>query len=267
MKQLYTGKKTLGDIGVELEMETRRPLSFDTRGTPWRVEFDGSLRGNGYEFVMRKPLSASKAVMAVKDLYTALSEEEVELLQSGRAGTHVHINVQTLTAGQIISLVCSYLALEECLMASCGKERSGNLFCLRLQDARYLAETIVSAFNTPNPIDHLRNDNIRYASVNLTAIPKYGSLEFRGMRSSSNSKDITSWITLLWWLKVNATKYKDPREVYKNFSEGGAEAFVKNLLGKRAYVVTEQKDWEEKVMRGVRLSQEIAYLIDWDRYL
>ena len=100
----------VGDFGVEVEVEA---TSFDTmpRLNCWKSVHDGSLRGESAEFVFRNPLPLDKTIGEVVKLYSYLKECGIK--DSGRAGVHVHVNVNTLTVVQLLNLIAMWMIVEE----------------------------------------------------------------------------------------------------------------------------------------------------------
>ena len=62
--RLSRGKRTDGDVGIEIEVEGRRlPITEKY----WRMEKDGSLRGpENMEYVLDRPMSLKDAKKALK---------------------------------------------------------------------------------------------------------------------------------------------------------------------------------------------------------
>lgn len=262
---LIGAKPVKGDCGVELEVELSDRGVYPEPNAKWRMEYDGSLRGNAYEFVMRKPLPLEASKVAVREVYDCIKATGSDILDTGRAGTHVHVNVQDLSLIELYNFICCYLIVEELITETCGKYRQGNLFCLRAVDANNLVDTIEESLKHLNPLDHYNTDSIRYAAMNLKAIPQYGSLEFRAMGTITDPDTICDWASLLIAIRDNSKKYQSPVEIYQSFSVGGEEAFLTSLLKEKSDRFM-HKGWKEKLKTGVRLSQYIAYTTNWEKF-
>ena len=264
----YLKRKTIfeGDFGIEIEAEgtpTYMPISEST----WQSTVDGSLKDAGAkEYVLKQPLDYDPACAAVIDLYQKIRQVGGSVRDSMRAGVHIHVNCNNMNFKEIFTFVAAYYCLEDCLTANFGEDRIGNLFCLRLTDASYVNGVIKTFFDKKQAIEFFfTNENLRYAALNLNALYKFGSLEFRAMKTPDRPQPILDWLTLLRNLRVNSlVNFKSPAEVLSAFSANGEEAIVKLLLGSKADWVLNQKDYSSTIYENIRNIQYWVYTIDWD---
>ncbi len=249
-------------IGVEIEAEHgRRPDDVPQELTKyWRAEADGSLRKNGVEYVMREPRKADVAKRVVKLLGKQL--DKFEVLNTGRAGIHVHVNVGDLTVRELTNFVTLFHVVEPLAVNWCGEYRRGNLFCLRLKDAEFIVDKFTEALETED-LRKLHTDDIRYASINLKAVPQYGSVEFRCMRSDGNWNDICTFIDFVLRLKTLAREIDNPVQIVADSSAMDREDFVRHILGEFAEVFPRYKAWEDDVEFAIRRIQYYAYCKEW----
>lgn len=183
------GKRAAGSYGVELEIEGDEwpDLSMDY----WLVKEEGSLRG-GWEFVLPRP---------VDDLGPSLAELEKKLSQvknlrkSLRCSTHIHINVTRMTQYQLYRGLFLYYLLEDLLVRTQGPLRMGNLFCLRMSDAEAITSSLQAAILNEQNFSMFSQGNMKYGALNLAAIPRFGSVEFRFLRPLDTAK-IDFWAKL-----------------------------------------------------------------------
>lgn len=269
----HFGMGSLGEkvVGIEIEMEANSsfPPSEKTK-YHWSKEHDGSLRGEyNVEYVLRVPLKRENAFRALEKLRLALKERGTDVIDSVRAGTHIHINVRDLTFRELWSMVTCWYVLEELLTYTmCGKGRIGNHFCLGAQDADAVMFKINNVLKG-YALNQLAKDDIRYAALNFVALFKYGSLEFRAMRTPQNFEEIKKWVDILIALKENSKLFPTPRHVVENFSYGGERNFLRAILGNEGAEMVIARDpdgWEKKLKRGVKTAQEIAYAKDdWEK--
>lgn len=260
---LSRGKLTNGDVGIEIEVEGVRLPHTEKY---WRMEKDGSLRGpENMEYVLAQPMSLKDAKKALKYLSVRYNENETEVHDTVRAGVHVHVNVQTLTAVELYNFITLYLILEELLVKFCGDFRQGNLFCLRSSDAGFLIDELKAAARQKN-FKRLYSDNLRYSSINVKALGTYGSLEFRAMRGTRDLDLIYSWAEILVGLREVAKQYESPCHIIQGFSEGEAENFLYRCLGEGYKTFTEYEGYSQMVMSGMRRAQDVAYAVDWSIY-
>lgn len=224
---------TSKSVGVEIEMEG---VDLPPELKHWRKEHDGSLRGHGAEYVFRQPYSYDRALDALSEMQVALSKYETTVEDSGRAGVHVHVNVRDMTVDQVNTFISLYLLFEDTLMDFCGPDRVGNLFCLRAKDAEELLFALEASMREED-YRLVARDEYRYASINCKAIHQYGSLEFRGMRSTSEMGVLVDWIDILLALKAHAV-YLGSRDKIPALVQGktptnvGVEVFGLKLMSK-----------------------------------
>src|SRR5699024_2261938 len=144
----------------------------------------------------------------------------------------------------------------------CGDGREGNLFCLRSSDAEVILHTLARCAKDktfPPRFD----ENVRYASMNLAALPKYGSLEFRAMRGVDHPKPIIQWASTLLNIREEAKKYDNPKQIIEAFSLQGPDNFTDNLVNKLDGVAeVNDKEGYKMLMEGMRNAQFVAYSTD-----
>jgi len=241
-------------IGLEIEMEGKH-LKFPTT---WEITDDGSLRGNGVEYRLRSPI----AMMNVKKWITSLQFDAynagAQFIPSKRCGVHVHINCQEMTEQEVFNFICLYLTFETVLTHWCGKNREGNMFCLRSSDAEYLIETLSACQSKGNLLLFNNTDNYRYASIRISSLFEYGTLEFRTMPTPTNLMKIDTWAKILYRLKEESYQFKNPIEIVECISGQGYKQFVKKIMKSYAhrfnYVLLEQM-----MLDDIRRVQDIAY--------
>lgn len=251
-------------VGVEIEVEHKKAQFDNMPGKvsgKWRLEHDGSLRHNGGEYVMRNPLPYEHSKKAVKLLGEHIDNTN-KVLDTGRAGVHIHVNVGDLSVRELTNFIALYHVAEPVITHWCGKYRKGNLFCLRTIDAEYLVDRFTEALEKET-LGHLGTDEIRYSAINLKAIPQYGSVEFRAMRSDGNWDDINILIDVLLHLKALARQADNPIQIVAEFSGADKEEFVNNLLGKHADKFEKYDGFEFDMMDTIRIVQQYAYCREW----
>jgi len=249
-------------IGVEIEVEGR---NLPHNLLHWREDYDGSLRGENVEYVLRKPMDLTGVKAALKELQQAYVDNGSVIDDSVRAGVHVHINVQDLSVVEMYTFLTSYLVMENLLVKFCGKHREGNLFCLRTQDAEYSLEMYRQSIEKDD-IWSLDTENLRYGSLNPTSLFKYGTLEFRAMRSTKHFGLVSRWVSMLLHLREKSKEYKSPIHVIESFSEGGERAFLSNLMGRHSERLGRYKGFSRLLREGVRKAQDVAYsTLDWEK--
>ncbi len=219
-------------FGVEVEIEGKN-LGVPNQAV-WKSIHDGSLRGvfphGCAEHVFAKPLPYDASVKAIDHLIATMDKPETEVNFSFRTSVHVHTNVMDLERDQILSIIYTYLLLEEPLINFCGEGRKANRFCLRLRDAEGFLDFLVQAFRT-NEWWRSEGNAYRYASINIESLKKYGTLEFRGMRGTLERDVLVNWLRILDAVRTYGLKNNNPKDIHKKFMEIGPRAFMVEVLG------------------------------------
>lgn len=241
----YFGHRgTAGEFGIEVEVEFLN-YCIDNVGDKWRVENDGSLRGASREYVLAQPLSVNNAKTAVESLYSLFEQNEARIRDSVRAGVHIHMNCQKMTIRELASVVTGYLLFELPLINFCGAGRQGNMFCLRSFDAEAWLERVINFF-TSGEGAFLGSDDIRYSALNLLALRRYGSIEFRSLRTPTNPEVLNEWIDALVSLRDWCVKLNDPMEIVYAMSQDSYEKTFVNVFGEVLHkkVGMSNTDWD-----------------------
>lgn len=262
IKDIIGCRAQRGDVGVEIELEADNIPHHDLIPEIWKREADNSLRGESAEFVLRQPVPIGELGNALEQLDNVFRGYGTQPRETYRAGIHVHVNVQDLTPTQLVTFICSYFMLEEVLLRFCDKSRLGNHFCLRMSDASYLLDKLVEFITTEN-IRVLEDENLRYASLNVTSLFKYGSIEFRALESTLDYERIKTWAGVLVHLRDYAKTLRTPIELLGNASALGFEQYAPVILG-RWYPSFRSWATEDNIKRGVRNIQYAIYSRNWD---
>ena len=89
------------EIGIEVEVEGNnliQELSY------WHVKGDGSLRGEGIEYVTKNPIKEELVKHRLNYLYNLLNDRS-NLELSDRCGVHIHVNCQHLEMDKVFKLI------------------------------------------------------------------------------------------------------------------------------------------------------------------
>lgn len=246
------------EVGIEIEMEGAGLSIGENRY--WNQCLDHSLRGReSMEYVTRGPVEIQKVGTRLKNLKKALAA--ARLNPSDRCGVHIHLNCQHFTVRQILNFMFLYLMVEEILVAYCGEGREGNLFCLRSCDAEAFIDRMIEA-KEKNDLYPLvkRGNDLRYSSINPAAIKKFGSLEFRALRTPDDILDVEEWAKILHRLKHVSENYEEPLSFIEHYSGQGDEKFFRDIFGEFSEVLLKKvPDAYQKLLNGIRITQDIAY--------
>ena len=244
--KLLKKNDSVTDIGIEIECEGYN-LPKDIPPF-WDVHHDGSLRGNQTaEYVTYSGLKFNSVKDSLKILCSEFLLNETWLYKSDRTSVHVHVNVLDMEYKKFWNFFFLYMIFEELLMNLCGEDRKGNLFCLRNEDAEGLLFALEPII-TQGDINKIKYIEYKYAALNFSAINKYGSLEFRGMRGTGDFNLIYKWVDILWNMKQVANEYENPQQILYDFSGWGVE----NIYNKVFKYDIKYPSWKEDCLRCLR---------------
>lgn len=258
--EIPPNRLTDGELGVEIEVEGEH---LPTKLKYWVCTRDGSLNDSGMEYVFVKPLSVATSFMALEELKARYKANESTIHDSVRAGIHVHMNMQKYSIVQLHNIITTYLLFEGLLVNFCGEEREGNLFCLRASDAKSIIHLIRNACKQAS-FRSYGDENFRYASMNLCSLWKFGSLEFRSMRSTPDFESVKNWINLLISVRDFALSFESPDKIIHSLSEGGFHKFAEDCFRGNLHLFNKSEDEiTEYITKGVRSVQLVAFATDW----
>lgn len=262
-KNKYTDSRL---VGVELEFEGYNitPNTSRLDGAIWKIVPDGSLRGEAFEAVTVQPMSVTKAVAEVENLYSVLLANGASINDSMRAGVHVHVNCQNLNIRQLFTFMAAYYCLEDLLVEDLGEERAGNLFCLRLSDAEDISNAIMKCLGSQSfDNNYFNSEGLRYAAMNLVSLSKFGTLEFRALRTPTTAAPVIRWLLLLEELFKNSKAFADPVQLISAMSANGDREVVSALLPTFAKELFKKPHYEITLYNSIRNIQTWAYLNNW----
>ena len=213
------------DLGVEIELEGRN-LQVDIPG--WRIHAEGSLRGEGIEYVTAGTVNLKTLENSVSCLEKALTTETREVFRSHRTSTHIHLNFSSLPLIDALGYFTVFTIVEPVFLRICAPERDGNLFCLPTYDTgevhvfiRRFLKTLVDVGGPP--------ERGKYAAMNLNPLGNFGSVECRVFPSSLSSKQITSWAQ--WLLNIRSIAQEEKDKTYFTLINQ-SRTTPENLLGR-----------------------------------
>lgn len=246
------------EVGIEIEMEGDNLVHEEGTIKHWKVTEDGSLRGESAEYVLRKPVFREDVKEVLQDLQENLRTYGSTLRPSDNCGIHIHINCQQMTFKQVLNYAVLYYILEDLLVKFCGETREGNLFCLRAKDAEQVLNAMYDCA-MQGSFRRMQHEHFRYAAFNVTSLSKYGSVEFRAMRSVADFSIINTWVEMLLKIKDAAFSFQTAREIVETLSFNGSRNFADRILGPYAELISTD-DMEGLIVDGVRRVQDIAFV-------
>lgn len=249
----------VGDYGIEIEVEGANLPEMENKW--WTTKADGSLRGESFEYVTNGAVEKRLVKNVMNNLNQGFIRKESILNLSYRTSVHVHMNVQELELEKILSTVYLYYIFEESIIKLCGDSRIGNRFCLRLRDAEDIVNIIRLAFDKHGAgIRLLDEGRAKYCSLNLVPMKRFGSIEFRSMRGTTNTETIVQWVNILDCLKSN--QFKSAKEVSQFADENGIGALAIAVFGKLLPFL-QFEGWEYEAARNMSLLIEIPNTISF----
>lgn len=213
-------------IGVEVELENAAHIQRGFIG--WEAHRDGSLRNNGMEFIFDGPVGGKEAydrlINFQQIIENPLVNRGVMPICAVRSSVHVHVNVNDLTPQQIGSMLGLYIVFETPIFKTFAPERAaGNHFCRPFKDCLEMSQVFYwlkrdwSTFE--NNINSPRIG--RYCALNLKAMFKFGSIEFRHHGGEWRSDKLIQWInTCLSFKRAAHLNINFVNDFFKNSAIG-----------------------------------------------
>lgn len=234
----------LDDVACGLELEYEHFPAFDMVEKMadfhlyWRTIGDGSLRNSGFELVLARPTLGRDLIKAIESLPLV-----PEMCLSPRGSMHIHINVNDRSITFLyLFLILSALA-EKVLWTELPNIRKVVPFCRPSHKTDWYTELCRFMSQTPIPrsvdfgglrswYDRLCNFRElfynRYFSINLSAIAKFGSIEFRMFPPTTSHSEIVQTVNFVLTAYAMADKVIDNKNEYTQGAEI-YEVFRKNL--------------------------------------
>ncbi len=264
--------------GVEIELEFNEPTIYGVL-PGWKYKKDGSLRGNGVEFLFSKPL-AGKAIKTAFDNFELISKDW-KLVDSIRTSTHIHHNVQEKTGLDILSIFGLYWIVEDILLDYCGAYRKGNFNCLSIGQTNSLLDFFCSNLRTFTNEPKLKknyqnkthiynccNDHYRYSALNPKSITQFGSIEFRAMRSLIKADDLLAWSNIIQKLITYQEKHGTIDIILKRLNLITPREIIKDIFGPYSYELFKSAatNWEDELVENVlKVTHLKNSLFTWDK--
>lgn len=249
-------------FGVEVELEGKNipDKSRMMRALPyWKVETDGSLRGESCEFIMREPFTSDDTKQAIIRLRELLEKKETVCQFSNRTSVHVHLNVADLDIQTLSNIIYIYYLFEDVLLRYCGIDRYDNRFCLSVRRADGLIQELRKKMNQHGLIG-FRQDTYKYAALNLAPVITQGSIEFRGMRGTLDSEVLNPWIDVIENIYEAAFRFKNPQEIFNKVNGIGIQ-FLADQVFKEHLDLFKFQGFEEEVMYNFSICAEMPEIL------
>lgn len=211
--ELTQRQKRIADVGLELEIEG---LALPPNVPHWQAKAEGSLQ-NGVEYIT-KPIKLDAVRLYVDSLRKYIADMDGVVKPSYRCSTHVHVNVGTGTVADMLGFVVVFTLFEPLLLALCGPQRNGNLFCM----SNYDTGDAISAFHLLcNRIERTASgypfqyERGKYSALNLGRLADLNTVEARCFPLSVDGAEIEKWCK--WLLRMKDIAKAQTDKTYREF--------------------------------------------------
>ncbi len=235
--------KSLTYVGVELEFSSMP----GARVSYWSWHSDGSVRGSAPgELVLRTPTPPLFFDEAVNE-YRDKIMDKVSVNDS--CGMHVHVDVCDLTMEELRGVLLFYSVLERTIYKYCGSDRDNNNFCVPLWECWNKVDLFGRGLAVEN--------RLRYCGLNLAAIRKFGSIEFRMHPGVVSADKIARWVGLCARIKEYG-RTCTVESLYNLLQGASAYSFLYSTLDSSACILVPYVT-KEDLMGGIMDGKEIYY--------
>jgi hypothetical protein len=198
----------------------------------------------------------------LEDFQKAVKHCKMKFVEnSRRTSVHVHVNVQEKRILDLYNIISCYWIVEPLLIAYSGPHRRGNNFCLSSTEAEGVVFDLCAGAADERHFQGMFGEENRYGAMNIAAIGKYGSLEFRSMRGVYDSPTLRNWINVIYDLTWKACGFKNPFDILSFMSRSGEDAFLE-LLFPPAFIHDAKKaygdNWRDAMREGAMSVLELA---------
>lgn len=260
-------------FGLEIEIEGENlNFNIDTLNrNGWIFDRDGSLKAvESCELILNGPQEEQRVLDKTTWLDGYIKKKNARVYDSMRAAIHIHMNVTDWTFREVFNFATIYWLLEDCIVRHAGRNRSGNLFALCLNDAEGTITEAIRPALMMNDFRYLASDNLKYGALNLFSVMRLGSLEFRPVATHYPfTPTIEPWLELMSWLIDRRNVLYSPASFVETFSDAGEERFINLIFEGRPDLadrwVLSDPDWKEKLWYSVHNVQDYVFATtEWD---
>lgn len=198
----YINSGVLFDGTFGLEIETEAPSSYKIKEYSfWDVKNDGSLRDFGKEYVLKVPLRFGEELDAALNEFKTKTAGIPFHQNSISTSVHIHVNVLPETWRTLANFLTIYTLTENILIEYSGEFRRNNLFCLPIRSVPYVQQLINTIFENVEKKNYkfsrkLEQEYIKYAALNLGTLYRFGSIEIRSFRGTTDINLIRNWVEI-----------------------------------------------------------------------
>lgn len=190
--EIFGPKRQLGRIGIEIEVEGENipKAAFGI----WKCEPDGSLRGDGMEYITKRPVPVGDIKGHMEEMNAEFAKLNAKAFDAHRGSIHMHVNVQPHTVEELFGLLFKWTMIEGLWMHMCGPTRENNLFCTQggsTGDIQQFCREMLKCHRTDSY--HRWPERGKYSSLNTNPVSTYGSVEFRTFASTIDADTVVKY--------------------------------------------------------------------------
>ena len=182
-------------------------------GSPfWTEHADGSLR-NGIEMVLSQPLMGTSLRESISYFFRTFTKYSV----TPRTSIHVHVNMRqdNETVEGVRNMITLYYMYEDAFFQIADQNRKWCAYCNAFEDTPpAILEAFMTTDMSSDALSEVLNrsaghNNNRYYGLNLNALNKFGTIEFRHFPLVTNEQLLIDWLKLIMELKSAANRMAD----------------------------------------------------------
>lgn len=226
-----------GKVGIEIETEGWQGDGIATLPKIWAYHVDNSLRNNGMEFTTKGTGIIGKDIAVTVREFCKWAKARHLSEGYPRAGIHIHLDCTDMDweANQLHNMVACYMLVEHALYGFAGEWRRTCGFCDPLTESQLpmnqLREALFAKGSSGKTLTSKLNKLGRYYGLNLKALTKYGTVEYRQLETTFDENRIINWIQIIFQLKAFAMQWPTGRRILAEVSRDGARAFARRMMG------------------------------------
>jgi hypothetical protein len=182
----------------------------------------------------------------------------------------------------MMTRIFTYWMVEPLIIKHCGKAREQNTFALQLKDSGALLSMFndnffINMVNKPTSVVAGKNymsTNRRYGAQNVTALSKYGSIEYRAMKGTLEYNEIKFWCDILSTIWTE-NKFTNPSDIFNSYYDDGVTKYLERVFHNLpemerfmgTYLTgTVREDIEENMLALLDIEEDMPYTWeDWER--
>jgi hypothetical protein len=251
-------------IGIEIELERWVKPPFRTSNPWWHSGEDDSLRSvdgyPSYELKLNTPLCGADLTAALNSLEKEFNKHNPLPIHTERTSTHIHVDVRGFKQHEFIRLVALGTVYERALIKYCHPSRHNNNFSMPF----YLAEGGVFSRLSPKLFDskdsylQVTTPDLRYNAINLAAVKKFGSLEFRMLEGITDIQKLRNWVNILMCIVKEARGNIPIGKLPSYYSQHGFMESATDTFGQYLKEIY-YDDFQKDMITGIRQAQDIIH--------